>query len=403
MDILVSKDNKGKIRVVEIEYEWDDSKRGFVIRRSTYQYGGKITVQPEIWIFKGKVKRTVTEQVKLEYNSHLKKYQDKGYKLLPSNININDSKAVADFVQEQMGEGISDSNGFKKHMLAKQADKVATSVFDKLKYWYGSRKLDGVRCSFYYKDGKVQTASRGGGHYDYSTAYMCENPKLIKFFEAHPDIILDGELYKHGKSLQQISGAARLEKDTKGMDWLEYYIYDIMDSTKTFEERLEILHEIESELSLEFNPNKEWKEEDLRFQMVPQEKVTGWNNIQKLHDKYVSEGFEGIVIRDPSKVYNFGGRTNAMIKLKCYKDECFKVIGKESGLRGYEDMVFILETNEGKQFKAKPFGDKETKYDYYYNFEEKYLNHTGECKFFYYSTDGIPLQPSFKAFRFDIE
>ena len=34
MDILVSKDNKGKIRVVEIDYEWDDSRRGFVIRIS---------------------------------------------------------------------------------------------------------------------------------------------------------------------------------------------------------------------------------------------------------------------------------------------------------------------------------------------------------------------------------
>ena len=34
MDILVSKDNKGKIRVVEIDYEWDDSRRGFVITHS---------------------------------------------------------------------------------------------------------------------------------------------------------------------------------------------------------------------------------------------------------------------------------------------------------------------------------------------------------------------------------
>ena len=50
MDILVSKDNKGKIRVVEIDYEWDDSRRGFVIRRRTYQYAGKVSVQPEIWI-----------------------------------------------------------------------------------------------------------------------------------------------------------------------------------------------------------------------------------------------------------------------------------------------------------------------------------------------------------------
>ena len=60
MEILVSKDTKGKVRVVKIWYEWDDSQRGFVIRRITSQYGGKETVQPEIWIYKGKAKRTAS-------------------------------------------------------------------------------------------------------------------------------------------------------------------------------------------------------------------------------------------------------------------------------------------------------------------------------------------------------
>lgn len=397
MDILVSKDNKGKIRVVEIDYEWDDNRRGYVIRRKTSQYGGKVTVQPEIWIFTGKAKRTVSEQVKLEYNSHLKKYQDKGYKLLPSNIDLKDSPSVQVFVEEQMGEGVSDSNGFKKHMLAKQADKVATSVFDKLKYWYASRKIDGVRCSFYYKDGEVRTASRGGEHYDYSTTFMRNNPKLIQFFENHPDIVLDGELYKHGKSLQQISGAARLEKDTAGMDWLEYYIYDVMDSTKMFEERLEVLHDIESELSLGFNPNKEWEEGELRFQMVPQEKVVGWTNIQKLHDKYVSEGFEGAVIRDPSKVYNFGGRTNAMIKVKMYKDAEFEIVGYEEGLRP-EDMVFVCQTELGARFEAKPMGPRELKYEYLDRMDE-IIGKMATVKYFYLSDEGVPLQPVLKCIR----
>lgn len=397
MDILVSKDNKGKIRVVEIDYEWDDNRRGYVIRRKTSQYGGKVTVQPEIWIFTGKAKRTVSEQVKLEYNSHLKKYQDKGYKLLPSNIDLKDSPSVQAFVEEQMGEGVSDSNGFKKHMLAKQADKVATSVFDKLKYWYASRKIDGVRCSFYYKDGEVRTASRGGEHYDYSTTFMRNNPKLIQFFENHPDIVLDGELYKHGKSLQQISGAARLEKDTAGMDWLEYYIYDVMDSTKMFEERLEVLHDIESELSLGFNPNKEWEEGELRFQMVPQEKVVGWTNIQKLHDKYVSEGFEGAVIRDPSKVYNFGGRTNAMIKVKMYKDAEFEIVGYEEGLRP-EDMVFVCQTELGARFEAKPMGPRELKYEYLDRMDE-IIGKMATVKYFYLSDEGVPLQPVLKCIR----
>lgn len=397
MDILVSKDNKGKIRVVEIDYEWDDNRRGYVIRRKTSQYGGKVTVQPEIWIFMGKAKRTVSEQVKLEYNSHLKKYQDKGYKILPSNIDLKDSSSVHAFVEEQMGEGVSDSNGFKKHMLAKQADKVATSVFDKLKYWYASRKIDGVRCSFYYKDGEVRTASRGGEHYDYSTTFLRDNPKLIQFFENHTNIVLDGELYKHGKSLQQISGAARLEKTTAGMDWLEYYIYDIMDSSKTFEERLNVLHDIELELSLGFNPDKTWEKGELRFQMVPQEKVVGWSNIQKLHDKYVSEGFEGVVIRDPSKVYNFGGRTNAMIKVKMYKDAEFEIVGYEEGLRP-EDMVFVCQTELGIKFEAKPMGPRELKYEYLDRMDE-IIGKMATVKYFYLSDEGVPLQPVLKCIR----
>ena len=397
MDKLVTKDNKGKTRVVEISCEWDDAQHGFVIRRKTYQYGGKVTVQPEIWIFQGKAKRTVAEQAKLEYNSHLKKYTDKGYKLLPSSVNIEDAKAVAAFVEEHLGEGVTDSNGFKKHMLAKQADKVATSVFDKIKYWYGSRKIDGVRCSFYWKDGEVRTASRGGGDYDASTSFMRHNPKLIQFFEEHPDIVLDGELYKHGKSLQQISGAARLEKDTAGMDWLEYYIYDVMDSTKTFEERLDILHDITDELNLGFNPEREWDDGELKFQIVPQETVVGWANIQKLHDKYVGEGFEGIVIRDPSKVYNFGGRTNAMIKVKMYKDAEFEIVGYSEGLRP-EDMVFVCKTKEGKEFEAKPMGPRELKWEYLDRMDE-IIGKMATVKYFYLSDEGCPLQPVLKCIR----
>ena len=397
MDILVTKDNKGKTRVVEISYEWNDAQHGFVIRRKTYQYGGKVTVQPEIWIYKGKVKRTVSEQARLEYNSHLKKYTDKGYKLLPSSIKINNAVAVEAFVEEHLGNGVTDSNGFKKHMLAKQADKVATSVFDKIKYWYGSRKIDGVRCSFYWKDGEVRTASRGGGDYDASTSFMRHNPKLIQFFEEHPDIVLDGELYKHGKSLQQISGAARLEKDTAGMDWLEYYIYDVMDSTKTFEERLDILHDITDELNLGFNPEREWDDGELKFQIVPQETVVGWANIQKLHDKYVGEGFEGIVIRDPSKVYNFGGRTNAMIKVKMYKDAEFEIVGYSEGLRP-EDMVFVCKTKEGKEFEAKPMGPRELKWEYLDRMDE-IIGKMATVKYFYLSDEGCPLQPVLKCIR----
>ena len=136
---LISRDSKGKIRVVEINYQWEDDYNGFVIRRHTYQYGGKITDQPEIVITKGKAKRTVTEQARLEYNSHIKKYQDKGYKLLEKDINTYSLEDL----NKILPEFTTDANGFQKHMLAKQADKVSSSTFEK--EWYASRKIDGIR------------------------------------------------------------------------------------------------------------------------------------------------------------------------------------------------------------------------------------------------------------------
>ena len=74
------------------------------------------------------------------------------------------------------------------------------------------------------------------------------------------------------------------------------------------------------------------------------------------------------------------------------------------GVKGLvEKFNALIETEDGKTFKAKPFGDREQKQEYWDNFEEKYKGQIGECKFFYYSDEGVPLQPSFKAFRYDLD
>lgn len=137
MEILVTKDTKDKIRVVEIYYEWDNLQHGYLIHRITYQYGGKKTIQPDILIQRGKVKRTVTEQCKLEYESHIKKYLDKGYKKLPKDIDISDKEKIDAFI----GDNKTNQDGVLKPMLAKQADKISSSVFNG--DFYGSRKVNG--------------------------------------------------------------------------------------------------------------------------------------------------------------------------------------------------------------------------------------------------------------------
>lgn len=396
MHQLISRDSKGKIRVVEISFKWDDSQKGFIIHRTTGQLRGKMTEQPDILITKGKASRTIKEQLELEYKSNVKKYLDKGYKLLEKSLD----EYSDDELNEIIGDVVTDSSGFAKHMLAKQADKVKDSSIEKVKTWAVSRKIDGVRCSFYWKDGEVKSASRGGGHYDYSTYQLREHPALIKLLSENPTWVLDGELYKHGKSLQQISGAARMEKTAGGCDWLEYYIYDVMIPDAPFEDRLQCLTDITELLNLSFDPEREWKKDELRVQIVPHVLVTGDNKkdqIMELHNQYVAEGWEGCVARDVSKPYKYGGRGQEMIKFKMYQDAEFEITGISEGLRE-EDMCFTLVTDTGIEFKAKPMGSRELKQQYR-NDLNNLIGKMATVKYFYLSDDGTPLQPVLKAIR----
>lgn len=395
-DYLISKDSKGKIRVVNISYDWDKDLNGYVIRRFTSQYGGKITTQPIILVDKGKgigkARRTVSEQAKLEYDSRVNKYMDKGYKKLPKSIDLYTKEELDALLPEET----TDSEGNLKPMLAKDFHDVATSVLEK-QWWYASRKIDGVRCLMFVKDGEIHTSSRGGKNYDNSTYHITCNPKLKKFMLDNPTLILDGELYVHGYSLQTLSGLARLKKETDKCNELQYYIYDVVDTNKTFEERLEILDHIKDELQLDFEPNKTFEDGDLQIQMVPHVKVEGWVQIKKTHDSYVKEGFEGAVIRRPDKKYGVNKRTNDMVKVKEYQDGEFKIIGFSEGLRP-EDMVFVCVTEDGKEFEAKPVGPRELKHEYLERIDE-IIGKMATVKYFSFSDGGTPTQPVLKCIR----
>ena len=120
MHQFISRDGKGKIRVVEMEARWNEVEQAFGIYRTTYQYGGKRTEQPTIFITAGKASRTVREQLELEYKSNMKKYLDKGYKALEKPIDTYSEIELHEIV----GEIRTGQNGIPKPQLAKQADKV---------------------------------------------------------------------------------------------------------------------------------------------------------------------------------------------------------------------------------------------------------------------------------------
>ena len=397
MKTLICRDSNGKIRVANLELIHHPKMDGeyYTINGETGLYKGKLVPRPEIYIGAGKVKRTLKEQAELEFNSIIKKYKDKGYK----DIEDLGYKQLSDFDPEKiLPKEKKDQNGVVKPMLAKLIESVPKSTLNKVTNWYSSRKVDGNRSILYMNDGVLHFASRGGCTYDYPTSHIRNNPKLIEYFNKHPDLQLDGELYIFGKTLQQLSGCARLELGEVPFK-LQYYIYDIVDLGKTFEERYKIIQQVKQDLNLGFDPNKVFSDDELMIQVLPQEKIP--NNekiIWDLHNKYVSEGWEGEVLRDPTKKYEPGARQ--MIKCKMRQDSEYQTVGYQLGLRGVEDLVFKMKTDDGKEFLAKPVGSREVK-DALFADINNIIGKKATCTYFYLSDDGIPLQPVWKAVRLD--
>ena len=391
---LVSRDSNGKVRVVYSEGKWNQKTGEFVINKKTGLLHGKLTQQPEKIISEGKAKRTPYEQGVQEYRSLIKKYLDKGYK----DVKVETKKKLEELTEEDINTFLpntkTDANGVLKPMLAKPYKDVATKSFEK--EYYASKKIDGVRALLYRVDNEdgtweIRSASRGGKTYDISLHHILTDSSIIEIFTKYPEIILDGEVYRHGWTLQRISGTARLEKtDSESIArtrQLQYWIYDIADTEKKFVDRLELLLKIKPIIDNSSN-----------LVFVEHTPISGWLNIKKRHDEYVKEGFEGVVIRKVDGKYGPGKRTADMIKIKEYNESEFLIVGWEPGLRPTEDMCFVMETKTGKRFKAKPMGDRQTKEEYVANMKDL-IGQMGTVSFFYYSEDGVPLQPTFKHVR----
>lgn len=124
---LVTRDSKGKIRVVFISLNKQDDG-SYQITRESGLLDGKLIEQPTLTISKGKVKRTVEEQALLEYNSLIKKQLDKGYK---NCLDYNINNPTIDNIEAILPKSKTDQKGIMKPMLCKVLDKTDKTLTDK--------------------------------------------------------------------------------------------------------------------------------------------------------------------------------------------------------------------------------------------------------------------------------
>lgn len=238
-------------------------------------------------------------------------------------------------------------------------------------------------------------------------------PALIDMwdFNKNESIYIDGELYKHGLSLQDISGAVRNpnRKDIDKYKGIKYHIFDIFypgNISLTFKNRLSCLDDLFDSL------DKKHK----CIMRVPSTLVKTEAEQERLYKDYLKKKYEGIILRNiDSKYLTHPTKNSRTIRSKfvlkrkmTYSDE-FEVVDFTQGKKGRDKgaIIWICKTHDtNKEFNVTP---KNITYSERYKlfksanekdgFKKKYKGRMMTVEYEDLSKDKIPLRAKSNGFR----
>lgn len=260
---------------------------------------------------------------------------------------------------------------------------VIDSILEKGNYIYTQRKLDGNRCLARIVDEQVHFHSRGGKLFLHLNHIRDEIRMLLRH---HSHLILDGELYTNALPSHIISGICRSKNNPHPQESkLQFWIFDIIDPSNIdlpFEQRLTILNELFSGFH-----------RSSILQKVESEKINQKDEIIPKHNQYVSEGYEGIILRDPNGVYQCGKRSAQLQKYKSFLDDEYKIVGyRESKGSEKGAVIWICQTTTQQQFDVRPKGTIEYRRELYKN-ADKFIGKLLTVRCQEITEYGIPRNP----------
>ena len=274
----------------------------------------------------------------------------------------------------------------KKPMLAYPVNNKPI-VYDKVSM---QPKLDGVRCVIQCDNSQVKAYSRTGKEWKNIDHILQE---LVPFFDKHPNVILDGELYNHAlrDDFEKIISLVRKTKPTdldrgESRVLVQFHCYDIVDETLTFEERNYFI-------SKQVKTSRCIKH--VKTQAVASESLS-----KVIHQQNLDAGYEGSILRT-NDVYQCK-RSHSLRKFKDFHDTEATIIGyvegkgKRLGTLG----KFLMVDSNGVEFGCPPGKG--------YNYKDlknllfrapHYIGATATFTFFERTKAGSYRHPLFKCIR----
>ena len=273
----------------------------------------------------------------------------------------------------------------KKPMLAYPVSDKPINYDDKV---FMQPKLDGVRCVIQYENGNVTAYSRTGKEWK-NIDHILFN--LAPWFKLNPNVILDGELYNHNlkDDFEKIISLVRKTKPTDGdrldaAQYTEFHCYDIIDETKTFEERMNFITQ---------TVPRNHTIKHVRTMVVGNE-----NQAKINHARNLDSGYEGSILRT-NDTYACK-RSHNLRKFKDFSDaealivDWVEGVGKRKGTIG----KFMAQDEDGNLF-GMPVMDKFKYLQDNFKVMQGYVGKTATFTYFERTKAGSYRHPLFKCIR----
>ena len=230
-----------------------------------------------------------------------------------------------------------------KPMLAYKVDAKPIDWTNKV---YMQPKLDGVRCLIQLNDkGEVYAYSRTGKPW-LNIAHILED--LEYFFEIHPDVVLDGELYNHDlrDDFEKIISLVRKQKPTdkqrlEATKLVQFHCYDyvetVMNMPYSYRKDQLCTSDMYSDC-VKYVPTTSVAEDQAQIQ----------------HQLNLDEGYEGSILRLDTPYQC--KRSYSLQKFKDFHDTEATIIGYVDGKGKREGTLgkFLMQDDDGVEFGCPP-------------------------------------------------
>lgn len=195
---------------------------------------------------------------------------------------------------------------------------------------------------------------------------------------------LNGELYIHRMPLQDIQSAVTKPNDKSHL--LSFCVFDISDSTATFEQRFTAM---QSCTLANFRGHSQ-------VAIIPGIMCHSHTALDIHYEDCMSQYFEGTVIKNLDGLYQHNIRSSDQFKYKKALSKEFLIAGFELDKRGHPVFHLFINFDSPKVFKAKPKGTHEFLESIN---PQSYVGSWATIEYETLSKDNVPLKPIFIGLR----